>query len=168
MLRPHFQVPLTKWPENMSPFFATRVHSSSSLYYNPLWSSSPTVHRVCLSSCLLLIVSCSLQSDAGVVVCDSSSASRPPLVSSFNDCRASVVLSVCCCDSTTLIQTDSFSLSSLLPVSVSGLCGTLSSLLPVSIPESCEPLSRHGCLRMVRLCLLRRDWLQCRVRLRCH
>lgn len=133
--------------------FAFQVHSSSSVHYNPLWSPSAAVHRICLSSCLLLVTSCWLQSGARVNACDSSSAARPLLASSFSGCTASVVLSVCCCDS--LISTDS---DSSLP----------SSLLPVSVSALWAPLSRHGCLRMVRRCLLRRDWLQCRVRLRCH
>ncbi len=121
------------------------------LCYNSLCSSSLAVYWV--SSCLFLISSCWLKSDAGVDVCDSSSAPGPLLVSSFSGCRASAVFSVCCCDSSASTESDSFSLSSLLSAAVS---------------ELCPLLSRHACLRMVRLCLLRRDWSQCRVRLRCH
>ena len=100
-------------------------------HYSPLWSSSATILR---------------QS----VVCICSLRSCSPSVSSGDTGRISVVLSVCSSVSSTLSETFSLPLSSLLAVSVLGLC------------------TRHGCLRIVRRCLLRRDWLQCRVRLRCH
>lgn len=87
------------------------------------------------------------------------------LVSSFNGCRASAMLSVCCCTLSKLTESDSFPLSSSLPVSVQDTCVLSSSPLPLLVSVAWVPLC---CLRIVRLCLLRRDWLQCRVRLRCH
>lgn len=119
--------------------------------------------------CLFLhSISCWLQSKSVIKDCDSSSGSCSQLVPSSKGCRASVVVSVCGCVSSIQPGSVFFPLSSLLPVSDSEICVSFSSLLPVSDSDICTPLLRHDCLRMVFRCLLRRDWLQYRVRLRCH
>lgn len=116
----------------------------------------------CIKYCLsLLLFTC-----CWPVWFSSGSLIHPQLhVSSFNGCRASAMLSVCCCILSKLTESDSFLLSSSLSVSVQDTCVLPSSPLPLLVSVAWVPLC---CLRIVRLCLLRRDWLQCRVRLRCH
>lgn len=120
------------------------ILSSSYVIYNPLWFSS--AGTACLSSCWLLIMSCSWQANAVEGACESCLTHCPFSFSSLSGCRP-------CCGGVTSVESVSFPCSSLPSVFVS---------------KFCEPLSRQTCLRMVRRFLLRRDWSQCRVRLRCH
>lgn len=132
-----------KWLWPVRTFWGSLTFSwRCASHYNALWSSSFPSPEVWLSSCLL-VFSSSWESEVGLVGCDWSLAPCSLPVSSLSVCRASVLLSSCSCDPSILTDAFSFLPSSLLP-------------------------SRQTCLRIVRLCLLRRDWLQCSVRLRCH
>lgn len=83
-------------------------------------------------------------------------------ISSFNGCRASPPPSACRCASSKPAESASSPLSSLRAAGV-----PVSSTLPL-LAAAVAGAAPRCCLRMVRRFLLRRDWLQCRVRLRCH
>lgn len=89
-------------------------------------------------------------------------------ISSFNGCGASPARSACRRASSKPAESVSSPLSSLLPLSLCAASVAFSSTLPLLAAVAAVGAAPRCCLRMVRRFLLRRDWLQCRVRLRCH